>query len=90
MSTKKPKHVGVSRRRLNGNPEEKRFANAWEKHNAQGHTLDWILAIDQSRGRPHETPERERVVAATVVQWLGSPVGCGFLSDLGYAREDRK
>lgn len=30
--------------------------------------------------------DREHEVAATVVQWLGSPVGQGFLRDLGYEK----
>lgn len=81
-------HKGLSRHRLRDNPEERRFADAWQAHNDQGHTLDHLL--DPRRGEPFGYPpacdEPARVVAATVVQWLGSPVGQGFLRDLGYER----
>ncbi len=78
-------HKGLSRYRLASNPEERRFADAWQTLNDQGHTLDYLLDPHKGeRGRPNEAEEPDRVLAATVVQWLGSPVGQGFLRDLGY------
>ena len=73
----KDKHRGLSTHRLADNPEERRFADAWQKHNDQGNTLAHLL--DPRKGEPFGYPppveEPDRVLAATVVQWLGSPVG---------------
>lgn len=86
----KIKHKGLSTHRFTGNPEERRFADAWQQHNDNdnGNTLAYLL--DPRNGEPFGSPphveDRDREVAATVVQWLGSPVGQGFLRDLGYVR----
>lgn len=87
----KRKHVGLAPYRLRDNPEERRFADAWQKHNDDGNILAWLL--DPERGYAHRPPEpsdRDVEVAATVVQWLGSPVGQGFLRDLGYERSGKR
>lgn len=88
----KDKHEGLSTHRFEGNPEERRFAEAWQRYNDQGNTLDWLLDPKHSArtGYPPHAEDRERVVAATVVQWLGSPVGRGFLRDLGYVRGEEQ
>lgn len=81
------KNKGLHTHRFKDNPEEKRFAEKWDSDNASGHNLAHLL--DQSRGesiRPPEPSDRDRVVAATVIQWLGSPVGQGFLRELGYTK----
>ncbi len=79
------KNVGVNAHRLPREPEEKRFAQAWEDQNEQGKTLAYILdGADQQH--PPALSDRDRQVAATVVQWLGSHVGQCFLRDLGYVR----
>jgi hypothetical protein len=76
---------GLHTHRFKDNPEEKRFADAWSAHNAAGKTLAYLLTIGDQRfpGAPTDGEER---VAATVIQWLGSPVGQGFLRDLGYEK----
>jgi len=79
------KHEGLNTHRLKDNPEEKRFAKAWQRINDTGSLLDYLLG-DKYDGRPVEANEREAQVAATVVQWLGSPVGQGFLAELGYKK----
>ena len=85
----KQEHSGLSTYRIADNPEERRFAEAWQKHNDQGHTLDYLVDPDKGARRwPPEAGEREREVAATVIQWLGSPVGQGFLRDLGFVKLD--
>lgn len=88
----KIKHKGLSTYRFADNPEERRFAEAWQRTNDQGRTLDHLL--DPRKGEPFGSPpraeDREREVAATIVQWLGSPVGQGFLRDLGYVRGEGK
>ena len=82
----KDKHRGLATHRFRDNPEERRFAEAWQKHNDQGNTLAHLL--DPRKGEPFGYPppveDRDRVLAATVVQWPGPPVGQGFLRDLGY------
>ena len=77
-------HVGLHAYRLMENPEEKRFAEMWKKYNHTGGTLAYILNLNNQREEP---PDHDCVVAATVIQWLGSPVGQGFLQELGYTRK---
>ena len=88
---RKPRHIGLNAARLRPereNPEEVRFAKAWQKHNEQGCTLDHLLDPIGS-GRPAESTERDTMVAATVIQWLGSPVGQFFLKELGYEKKEK-
>jgi hypothetical protein len=75
---------GLSAARLKREPEEKRFAKAWEE---QENLLDYLLATENNK--PVTPSYRDKVVAATVVQWLGSPVGQSFLEGLGYKKGKR-
>jgi len=79
---------GLHEHRFRDNPEERRFAEAWAEHNTCGSTLAYLLdpAHGTGPGRPPEPDDRDKVVAATVIQWLGSPVGQCFLRDLGYEK----
>lgn len=81
----KMKHKGLHTHRLSQNPLEKKFAKAWELHNninQNGYNvLDYMLAEDNNRPQG-EVKKRDRVVAATVIQWLGSPVGQNFLNEV--------
>jgi hypothetical protein len=81
---------GLHPYRFRDNPEEKRFAEEWVKWNRRseyGSNLAYLLlAGDQSSHIPPEPSVRDFTVAATVIQWLGSPVGQGFLRDLGYEK----
>jgi hypothetical protein len=79
------KHRGMHAHRLNREPEERRFANAWREQQ-RGNTLDYLL--DEANRGVATASERDDTVAATVIQWLGSPVGQHFLSDLGYVKCD--
>jgi len=80
---------GLHQYRFKQNPIEKKFALAWEKRNVSAFTgdpdgrstLDYLLAKD-CNFPAGEVTKRDRVVAATVIQWLGSPVGQGFLADI--------
>lgn len=91
------RNKGLSQYRFKNNPLEKKFAEAWEVQNSGGYqkgTLDYLLAKDPNRPNG-EVTERDRVIAATVIQWLGSPVGQSFVTEVldGYRREiknDRK
>lgn len=80
------KTTGFHTHRFADNPEEQRFAEAWDRMNARMYrNLPSLLGAP---GRPPVQPtERDEQIAATVIQWLGSPVGQGFLWDLGYERK---
>lgn len=79
---------GLHVHRLTREPEEKRFAEAWDATNRLGHTLAYLLHTgDQGGARPPDPSDRDHDVAATVVQWLGSPVGQSWLAGLGYERK---
>jgi hypothetical protein len=80
-------HVGLRTYRFRDNPEEKRIAELWRKWNLHGNLL--AHALDErpvQGGRPLDPTKRDCVVAATVIQWLGSPVGQIFLEEFGYKR----
>ena len=86
---------GLHQYRFKQNPMERAFAKAWEAQNnpetslrhGRG-TLDYMLAVNPNDPRD-EVTDRDREVAATVVQWLGSPVGEGFVRDVfeGYSTQ---
>lgn len=65
------------------NPRERAFAEEWVKENqgfmtkCETRTLGMLLST-----RPNEwqrPTERDEIVAATVIQWLGSNVGFSFV-----------
>jgi len=71
--------------RFDQNPKEERFFKAWQKENDHGSILEYLMSTDEW-GRRQPVSERDEKVAATVIQWLGSPVGQSFLrgiEDLG-------
>lgn len=81
----KIKHEGLRtyRFKFNDNPMEKVFAEAWVEMNmvvSGNGLLDHILAEDPNKPKG-EVSQRDATVAATVIQWLGSPVGQCFLRD---------
>ena len=79
------KNTGLASYRMKLYQLEKMFAEEWERVNTDhtgeldGHgVLDYILSENPTNPRG-EVTERDRVVAATVIQWLGSPVGSVFV-----------
>jgi hypothetical protein len=95
MATKKKtaktdlvKTAGRHTHRFKENPEEERFALAWARQSSVGRTLAHLLHTPDGQGpfRIPEPTEAEVVAVATVIQWLGSPVGQSFLHDLGYKK----
>lgn len=87
QSMKKPVQ-GLNAHRLSKNPKERRFAKAWVDSCTTGSTLAHILDPNPgSSGKPPEPSERDQVVAATVIQWLGSPVGQNFLKSLSTKKQ---
>lgn len=84
---KKP--LGLNTHRFEGNPEEKRFAKAWLETCRQNRTLDYLmLPPDDDQHGVRSVTLRDHIVAATVIQWLGSPVGSFFLNELGYFKRN--
>jgi len=73
---------GLCKHRLtdSSNVVERDFVEAWEKLNPKNGlgTLEYLLAkrINHPCG---EVTDRDRQVAATVIQWLGSPCGQDFV-----------
>ena len=82
-------NYGIMYYRTEKMERERAFAEAWAKRAAEGAAdgdlLDQLLiaqrrstAIDERLIAPSP---RERAIVATVIQWLGSPVGWAFLAD---------
>ena len=81
------RYAGLNTHRLPDNSEEARFAAAWKAEHGPGRghgLLPYLLGDGNTAG---VVSKRDEVVAATVVQWLGSPVGQGFLVKLGWQLE---
>jgi hypothetical protein len=80
----KIKHKGLRTNRFHDNPLEKSFAEEWASKNDKSMVhdlLDWLLAIDPNHPKG-EVSQRDATVAATIIQWLGYPVGQCFLRDV--------
>ena len=81
----KIRHQGLSQHRFADTPLERLFAREWEAKNAtepgETGTLDYLLTktVNEPRG---EATDRDRTVAATVIQWLGSNCGQWFIRDV--------
>lgn len=74
------------------NPLEAALASAWEKENEKRRHINFGFGILQDlfmeRGKfmfesrcVHEVTDAERMVAATVIQWLGSNCGRSFYEE---------
>jgi hypothetical protein len=70
---------GKFRRRLETNPTERAFAEWWDEEGPR--ILPHLLAPEDKRW-PGKVPDDHAIVAATVIQWLGSPVGMSLLEAL--------
>lgn len=78
-------HKGRSFHRTKREPIEAALAAAWERRNRADSfnnltTLDWLAHGDGSQCLVRAT-QQEATLAATVIQWLGSPVGFSFLRE---------
>lgn len=69
-------HEGKNIHRLLREPLEQKFHDEWKNIHQRSNTLNYILG---DNNEPAVLSERDEMVAATVIQWLGSPVGQGFL-----------
>lgn len=79
------KWQGLHAHRYKNNPDEKRAALAWQELNKlDGRSRSMFDDLmEESPGDAMNTlaSPRDRQVASTVVQWLGSPVGFAWLCD---------
>ena len=83
------KNRGWRYSRVEHNPREKAFADAWEKENdtdrnviyGNGILQDLFIQEDDRMNRNciRRISDADRMVVATIVQWLGSNVGWSFL-----------
>jgi hypothetical protein len=74
----KTKHEGISSYRIPQNPLEGKFAEQWAK--IAPNTLGYLIC-GQDRNM-HDYSQRDATVAATIIQWLGSPVGESFVREV--------
>ena len=72
------KHIGINAHRIPREESERQFAYAWQKR--APNTLGYLLC-GQDR-HDHDYSERDAQVAATIIQWLGSAVGSGFIDEV--------
>ena len=82
---------GLHTKRFKDNPEEERFALAWNGRNNKPGTPCGEFLLEYILGdgiKPCKVSARDREVAATVIQWLGSEIGQNFLEELGYNKDD--
>lgn len=84
----KKKFRGMGQHRFSREPLEKRFAEAWQRLNDTDtpgrarSTLDYLMD-ESGRGEPNPPlTDRDWLVASTVIQWLGSPVGQCFVAEV--------
>lgn len=87
-------NVGINTKRLPHNEREQAFHDQWQEENApqpginNGHGILQDLFINRGEGLRsfdyevmEEMSKRDRMIVATVIQWLGSNCGMAFLSD---------
>ncbi len=86
-------NVGISAKRLQHNPREQAFHDQWQQENAPvagvncGHGILQDLFIESgdlmgfSKKVIEKINNRDRMIVATVIQWLGSNVGMCFLNE---------
>ena len=72
---------GLHTHRFEQNPLERIFAEEWEKENRDERTLKYLLK-PPSNIYPVYVEDNDREIIATVIQWLGSPVGQAFLGNV--------
>lgn len=77
------KHKGLSVHRLSREPLEAIYARHWQSANGQRPgmphgVLEYLLG---DGNQPRDVTQAEATIAATVIQWLGSPVGQCFVRE---------
>ena len=62
------------------NPREVTFLRCWQKQHELSDLLTELLSCSADN-YSNKATLRDRTIAATIIQWLGSPVGISFLHD---------
>lgn len=84
--------LGANTNRFLQNPIEEIFSNLWKDENERwlkirrGSILQYAISKDGGKTLPNVN-ERDEMIAATIIQWLGSPVGQSVLSNMFFERE---
>lgn len=79
----KKDNEGLHPHRFESNPMEQAFAEVWNERNKDDALLKYLLLPpDQDQRFPAAVSGESRLTAATIIQWLGSPVGQTFLRDV--------
>lgn len=86
IAARNSKWRGLHEYRFKDNPHEQIAAELWRRDR---HILADLLG-DGTFGGRHHVEDREHQIAATLMQWLGSPVGRSWLRELNeaFAMED--
>lgn len=73
--------------RLENNPKEKEFLEKFIENHTDNSDIDRIVfgTINGIETNRYLTEDEKRVVISTI-QWLGSPVGKGFLLECGFSQ----
>ena len=56
------------------------FAEAWDEESNSSPDFFGRLVAAKPNGFDYETTDRDEEVAATIIQWLGSDAGQGFIN----------
>lgn len=76
------KWQGLWAGRYDRNPLEHRLARLWQRDNEPPNSGWGLLAYILGDGiNPGDVSDRDRLVANTLIQWLGSEVGKSFLGE---------
>jgi len=84
---------GLKTHRHNSNPLEKEIHDKFieefvETKHGNGIAMEQIALPVDGRGDPKEyLTDREKEIMISTIQWLGSPVGQGFLEKCGFVRK---
>lgn len=74
--------TSINEHRLKREPLERRFLEVWDKKKKQQKILSYILDRDHTNRGDYLPTEEEVEIADTLIQWLGTPVGQGFLGEV--------
>lgn len=90
----KRKFQGVNVNRLKTNPDERLFAEAWQEENKTdtrgADVLTHLLHTGHQPASMKLPTKRDYQIAATMIQWLGSPVGNEWVRSVLARIDERK
>ena len=71
--------------RFKNNPKEQEFVEKFWKEYGKYPLMEQIVFGTDERGLSKDNlSEREELIVLSTIQWLGSPVGQGFLNSCGF------